>query len=174
MTDNNNDSVFNLNLDGLFSQLSEILVNPTFSNSACSFLLLLWGHFEIAIDESDEGDRATSTRLTTPNIIQVDKGYEIFDYDTLLKTSPGKHYGSYATGRLLTTVKAMIDLLIKRDAKRVRFSGLPAAERVAWLECKKYNIDVHFEADAKTKLLQGRLSELDRFREVVYSLSAKK
>ncbi|MES2141551.1 MAG: hypothetical protein V4471_01510 [Pseudomonadota bacterium] len=175
MTDNNNDLAFNINLDELFSQLSEVLVNPAFSKSACSFLLLLWGYFEITLidDSSEEGDGTTSKGLTGPTIIQVDKGYEIFDYGGYLRTSPGKHYGSYVTGRLLTTVKVMINLLIERGAKHVHFSGLPSAERVAWIECRKYNLRTQFEPDAKAQLLQSRINELDRFREVVYSLSSK-
>ena len=175
MTDNDNDLAFNINLDELFSQLSEVLVNPGFSKSAYSFLLL-WGYFEITLidDSSEEGDGITSKGLTDPTIIQVDKGYEIFDYGNYLRTSPGKYYGSYVTGRLLTTVKVMINLLIERGAKHVHFSGLPSAERVAWLECRKYNINTSFKPDAKAQLLRSRINELDRFREVVYSLSAKK
>ncbi|MES2998769.1 MAG: hypothetical protein V4700_05570 [Pseudomonadota bacterium] len=175
MTDDDNNT-FNINLDELFSQLSEILVDPTFSNkSAYSFLLLLWGYFEIAVlDDSTEGEGGTTaTGLTALNIIQVENGYEVSDYGSSLKTSPGKYYGSYVTGRLLTTVRAMVDLLIKRGAKRVRFSGLPAAERAAWLECKKYHLNTPFEPDEKAELLHDRLKELDRFREVVYSHAIK-
>lgn len=178
MADNNNDVAFNVDLEGLFEQISEILVNPaSFSKSACSFLFLLWGYFEIFImdDESGEGDGTITTANTTmPTIIQVEKGYAIFDYGSSLKTSSGKYYGNYATGRLLTTVKAMVDLLMQRSAKCVRFAGLPAAERVAWLECKKYNVNTSYQPDEKAQLLQSRIKELDRFREVVYSLSAKK
>ncbi|MDQ8039614.1 MAG: hypothetical protein REH83_04330 [Rickettsiella sp.] len=177
MTDNKNNLNFDVNLDELFSQLSEILVNPAFSKSALSFLLLLWGYFEItvldAFEEGGEGTTTRSTVATAPNIIQIENAYDIFDQGIVLKTSPGKYYGNYSTGRLLTTVKAMVNLLIKRGAKQVSFSGLPAAERTAWLECKKHNINTQFEPDKKSQLLQARINELDRFREVVYSLSAK-
>ena len=163
MTSNNENEKFNLNIDQLFSQIAELVDSPINSEQAYLFLLLLWGYFEVSILETHEGSNGEggsgTTTLTVPNIIQIEKAYQIFDYGSHLKTSPGKYYGSYTTGRLLTTVKAMIDLLIKRGAKQVRFNGLAAAKRCAWIECEKSNIQaINFTPDNKGKLLQSQLS----------------
>jgi hypothetical protein len=150
---------FNLNIDELLSQIAGLIDNPINSEQAHLFLLLLWGYFEVSIVETHEdSDGGKSGLLTPPDIIQVEKGYPIFDYGMLLKTSPGKLYGSYATGRLLTTVSSMIDLLVQRGAKRVKIDGLAAAKRFGWVECENKAIKViNFKPDPKEKVLRFRL-----------------
>lgn len=159
MTDDGNFE-FDLNLDKLFAQLADLPGSTAVNHQACLFLLLLWGYFEISLvkvqqaAEGEPGGTGTAI-LVTPTVIDLKQAYQIFDYGSSLKTSPGKHYGSYTTGRLLTTVKAMIDLLIKRGAKQVQFNGLAAAKRFAWMECEKHNISVvNFKPDVREKVVQ--------------------
>ena len=160
MVNNNEIDKFNLNIDELLSQIAGLIDNPINSKQAHLFLLLLWGYFEVSIvethEDSDGGE--SGTLLIRPDIIQVEKGYPIFDYGTLLKTSPGKLYGSYTTGRLLTTVGSMIDLLVQRGAKRVKIDGLAAAKRFGWIECENKAIKViNFKPDHKEKALRFQL-----------------
>lgn len=171
MTSQNEDDRFDLNIDELFNQLAELMDSPINSEQAYFLLLLLWGYFEVFVVEDDEeshgGEGGSYKKYpnSSPNIIQVEKGYQIFDYGSLLKTSSGKFYGSYTTGRLLTTVKSMIDLLIKRGAKQVNFNGLAAAKRFAWIECEKFKIKVNnFTPDNQTLTLRDRLPRLDSLR----------
>ncbi|MFZ0219718.1 MAG: hypothetical protein WAL30_05895 [Candidatus Aquirickettsiella sp.] len=167
MVNNNENSEFNLNLNELFEQLAEFIETPLNSHQAYQFLLLLWNYFEVAIIEEDkesEGGESGAHRKypTRPNIIQVEKGYQIFDYGSRLKTSSGKFYGSYTTGRLLTTVSSMINILIQRGAKQVKIDGLAAAKRFAWLQCEKNAIAViNFKPDLKEKTLQSQLNRLN-------------
>lgn len=157
MTNNNEIDKINLNIDELLSQIAGLIDNPINSEQAHLFLLLLWSYFEVSIvethEDSDGGE--SGTLLTLLDIIQVEKGYPIFDYGTLLKTSSGKFYGSYTTGRLLTTVSSIIEILIQRGAKRVKIDGIAAAKRFAWLECERNAIDViNFKPDPREKTLQ--------------------
>lgn len=160
---NNENHEFNLNLNELFDQLAGFIETPLDSRLAYQFLLLLWNYFEISMleedNESDGGEGGSYKKYPNrPNIIQVEKGYQIFDYGTLLKTSSGKFYGSYTTGRLLTTVNAMIELLVQRGAKRVKIDGLAAAKRFAWIQCENKAIDViNFQPDTKEKTLRSQL-----------------
>lgn len=180
MTNNNENKEFHLNVDELFSQIAELMdssISPLNSQQAYLFLLLLWGYFEVSIVEGtgEDGSGTGTTARAIPNIIQLEKTYQIFDYGSHLKTSPGKYYGSYTTGRLLTTVKAMIALLIKRGAKQLQFDGSAVAKRFAWVECEKNKVKAnHYKPDIKAKMLQDRLSRLDSLRSNVYSYSAKK
>lgn len=153
----------NLNLDELFAQLAEITGNPAIAEQAYLFLLLLWSYFEVAMLQED--GTGVNTTLSKPKIIQVEQGYQIFDYGTHLKTSAGKYYGSYSTGRLLVTVNAMIKLLVERGAQQIQFNGSAAAKRCAWLECEKYKIKViNFKPDSQIHTLRDRLSRLDSLR----------
>ncbi|MEN9450769.1 MAG: hypothetical protein RJA83_1387 [Pseudomonadota bacterium] len=168
------DVEFNLDLDELFAQLAEITQSSDINQQAYQYLLLLWGYFEVAVQDGSEGDTSGSTTLTKPKIIQVDQGYQIFDYRTHLKTAAGKYYGSYATGRLLTTVRGMIKLLSERGAKKLQFAGLDAAKRFASLECEKYKIKVtNFTPDNKTQVLRDRLPRLDSLRNSVPYIPSK-
>lgn len=168
------DAEFNLNLDELFAQLAEITQNSDINQQAYLYLLLLWGYFEVTIQDGSDGDSSGSTMLSKPNIIQVEQGYQIFDYGTHLKTSAGKHYGSYTTGRLLVTVREMIKLLSERGAKKLQFSGLDAAKRLASLECEKYKIKVtNFTPDNKTQILRDRLPRLDILRTSIAFTASK-
>lgn len=150
---------FNLNIDELLSQLAGLIDKPINSEQAHLFLLLLWGYFEVSIVETHEDNGGEGgVSLARPNIIQVEKGYPIFDYGVLLKTSPGKLYGSYTTGRLLTTVSAMIDRLVQRGTKQVKIDGLAAAKRFGWIECESKAIQVlNFKLDHKEKILRLQL-----------------
>ncbi len=162
-----NNVEFELNLDGLFAQLSQLTDRPANSQQAYLFLLRLWGYFEVSMmletqenKKSKNGSNLTTTR-STPNLIQIENGYLVHDYGSYLKASAGEYYPSYATGRLLNTVKAMVHLLIQRGAECLQFDGLAAAKRMAWIECKKCKIKVsNFKADTKTHVLQDRLSRL--------------
>jgi hypothetical protein len=150
---------FNLNLDELLSQIAGLVDNPLGSEQARLFLNLLWSYFEVSVVEHEDNEGGENgTILTRPDIIQVDKGYPIFDYGRLLKTSPGEFYGSYTTGRLLTTVNVMINLLDQRGAKRVKMNGLTAAKRFAWTECENKAIRViNFKLDPREKVLRFQL-----------------
>lgn len=162
MINNNETNQFELNVDELLSQIAELIESRPINNQqAYWFLLTLWGYFEVAILATQQGDDSEGgfATQTKPNIITIKNGYPLFDYGSQLKTSAGNDYGSYTTGRLLTTVKAMMDLLIKRGAKQVRFDGLSAAKRYAWLACEKHNIHViDFTPDNKEKRLQSQLN----------------
>lgn len=162
------DDKFNLN--ELFAQLAEITQSSEINQQAYLYLLLLWAYFEVSIvDETDEAGASGTTSLP-PTILQVNQGFQIFDYGSHLKTSAGKYYGSYTTGRLLNTVREMIQLLSERGAKRLQFVGLDAAKRFAILECEKYKIkSTNFMPDNKTQLLRDRLSRLDSLRNSVYT-----
>jgi hypothetical protein len=175
-----NNLVFDLNLDELFVQLSQLTDTPTTSQQAYLFLLHLWGYFEVSMQEVQENNNSEAgsnpiATPSTPNLIQIENAYIVHDYGSYLRTSAGEYYASYATGRLLNTVKAMLHLLIQRGAKQLQFDGLAAAKHMAWIECEKYQIKVsNFKADNKTQLLQNRLSRLDSLRDSVYSYSSKK
>lgn len=164
------DDEFNLN--ELFAQLAEITQSSEINDQAYSYLLLLWAYFEVSIVDGTDGVGALGTTAVHPTIIQVQQGFQIFDYGTHLKTAAGKYYGSYTTGRLLNTVREMINLLSERGAKRLQFVGLDAAKRLASLECEKYKIKVvNFTPDNKTQLLRDRLPRLDSLRNTVYTAS---
>jgi hypothetical protein len=168
------DAEFNLNLDELFAQLAEITQSPNLNQQAYLYLLLLWGYFEVSVDDGSQGDASGSTTLSKPNIIQMEHTYQIFDYGTYLKTAAGKYYGSYATGRLLVTVREMIKLLSERGAKKIQFSGLDAAKRFASLECEKYKIKVsNFTPDNKTLVLRDRLPRLDSLRHTMHNVGTR-
>ena len=170
------DAEFNLNLDELFTQLAEITQNSEINPQAYLYLLLLWGYFEVSVEDGSQGDSSGSGSaiLSRPNIIQIEQGYQIFDYGTHLKTAAGKYYGSYTTGRLLITVRAIIKLLSERGAKKLQFDGLDAAKRFAWLECEKYKIKVtNFTPDNKTQILHNRLPRLDSLRSSIPYTSSK-
>lgn len=167
------DVEFNLNLDELFAQLAEITQNSDI-NQGYLYLLLLWGYFEVSVDDGSQGDASASTALSRPKIIQIEQAYQIFDYGTHLKTASGKFYGSYTTGRLLTTVREMIKLMSERGAKKLQFVGLDAAKRFASLECEKYKIKAtNFTPDSKTKILRDRLPRLNRLRDSVPHTASK-
>jgi hypothetical protein len=173
MKDDKDDVEFNLNLDELFAQLAEITQNSDINQQAYLYLLLLWGYFEVSMQDGTEGGEGsgTTTIFLKPTIIQVEHGYQIFDYGSHLKTSAGKHYGSYTTGRLLITVREMIRLLSERGAKKIQFTGLDAAKRLAWIECEKYKIKViNFTPDNQTLILRDRLPRLDSLRHNAYSV----
>lgn len=167
------DVEFNLNLDELFAQLAEITQSSDINQQAYLYLLLLWGYFEVSMQDGTEGDASGSISLSKPNVIQIAQGYKIFDYGSHLKTAAGKFYGSYTTGRLLVTVREMIKLLSERGAKKLQFSGLDAAKRFASLECEKYKIKVtNFTPDNKTQILRDRLPRLDSLRtSIAYTAS---
>lgn len=151
------DEKFDLNLEALFAQLAEITQNSDINPQPYLFLLLLWGYFEVSVSKTIASIK--------PNIIQFEQGYPIFDYGSHLKTSAVKNYGSYTTGRLLITAREMVKLLTDRGAKELRFDGLIAAKRVAWLECEKCKIKVvNFIPDNQTLTLRDRLSRLDNLR----------
>ena len=168
------DVEFNLNLDELFAQLAEITQNSDINQQAYLYLLLLWGYFEVSIQDGTEGEGSETTTFIKPTIIQVEQGYQIFDYGSHLKTSAGKYYGSYTTGRLLVTVREMIRLLSERGAKKIQFTGLDAAKRFAWLECEKFKIKViNFTPDSQTLILRDRLPRLDSLRNSVTYTASK-
>ncbi len=48
------DAEFNLNLDELFAQLAEITQNSDINQHAYEYLLLLWGYFEVFMQEGTE------------------------------------------------------------------------------------------------------------------------
>lgn len=177
MTDN---LEFDLNLDELLVQLSQLTDTPTTSQQAYLFLLLLWGYFEVSMPEAQENNNSESgsnpiATRSTANLIQIENGYLVHDYGSYLRTSTGAYYASYTTGRLLTTVKAMLHLLRQRGAKQLQFHGLAAAQRMAWIECEKYQIKVsNLQVDSKTQLLKDRLSRLEYFRACVASFPSKK
>jgi hypothetical protein len=179
MPSNKETDKFDFNIDELLSQLAELTDSSFDSHQAHLFLLLLWAYFEISIVEEDEGTHggegdAYIKYPNEPNIIQVEKGYQVFDYGSHLKTSAGKYYGSYSTGRLLTTVKAMINLLIARGAKKIQFGGLAVAQRFAWLECEANKVKVtNFTPDNKAQRLSDRLSRLDSLRNSVAYTATK-
>lgn len=167
------DVEFNLGLDKLFSQLAELSKDSDINPQAYSYLLLLWGYFEISVPS--EGDTSGPAKLSKPNRIQINESYQILDYGSHLKTASGKHYGSYSTGRLLLTVREMIKLLSERGAKKIQFAGLDAAQRFAWLECEKYKIKVtNFMPDTKTQILCDRLPRLDSLRHSVSYITSGK
>jgi hypothetical protein len=175
-----NNLEFGLNIDQLLAQLNELTDTPYTSQQAYLFLLRRWGYFEVSIQETEENkksedDSSTITTQNTANLIQIENAYLIHDYGSCLKTSAGEYYPSYATtGRLLNAVKEIIYLLNQRGAKQLKFDGLAVAKRMAWIECKKYQIKVSdFTADIKTKLLQDRLSRLEYLRDIVYSYPNK-
>lgn len=164
------DDEFNLN--ELFAQLAEITQSSEINHQAYLYLLLLWAYFEVSIVDGAEGAGSLSTTSLHPTILQVQQGFQIFDYGTHLKTTTGKYYGSYTTGRLLNTVRKMINLLSERGAKRLKFCGLDAAKRFASIECEKYKIKiVNYTPDNKTQLLRDRLPRLDSLRNTVYTVS---
>ena len=172
MTDNSDDHLFDL--DKLFNELSgnklsAIVADKSRFDSANLFLLLLWGYFHITVvnskDEEGEGE-GSITSLTKPRIITLEEGYSIYDFGDYLKTSAGKDYGSYTTSRLLKTAKAMVALLKQRGAKEVEFSGSSVAERLAWLECKRYNIKTSYSS-TKAIALEVRVRNLDRMLNVI-------
>ncbi|WP_342147759.1 hypothetical protein [Rickettsiella endosymbiont of Aleochara curtula] len=168
------DAEFNLNLDELFAQLAEITQSSDINQQAYLYLLLLWAYFEVSMDEGNEGgDASGRIACSKPHIIQIEQAYQIFDYGTHLKTSAGKNYGSYSTGRLLVTVREMIKLMSERGAKKLKFAGLDAAQRFASLECEKYKIKVtNFTPDNKTQILHDRLPRLDSLRtSIAYTAS---
>lgn len=161
-----------LNLNELFAQLAEITQSTEINQQAYLYLLLLWAYFEVSIVDGTDGAGASGTTSLPPTILQVQQGFQIFDYGTHLKTAAGKYYGSYTTGRLLNTVREMINLLSERGAKRLQFVGVEAAKRFASLECEKYKIKVvNFTPDNKTQLLRDRLPRLDSLRNTVYTAS---
>lgn len=182
MTNNNEDTEFHLNVDELLSQIAELMGSRTVSSlnsqQFYSLLLLMWGYFEVSIVEAKQGaigqgGIGTET-LAVPKIFQVENGYQIFDYGSYLKTASGKYYGSYTTGRLLITVKAIIELLVKRGAQRVKMDGLDAAKRLASIECERNHIKiVDYKPNIKDQKLKDRLSRLDHLRTYAYSHSAK-
>lgn len=170
------DAEFNLNLDELFAQLATITQNYDINPQAYLYLLLLWGYFEVSMQDGTEEIEGSGTTIAAirPNIIQVEQGYQIFDYGTHLKTAAGKYYGSYATGRLLTTVREMIKILSARGAKKLQFAGLDAAKRLASLECEKYKIKVtNFTPDNKTQILRDRLPRLDSLRHTMLNVGTR-
>ncbi|MGC1854744.1 MAG: hypothetical protein WA659_05155 [Candidatus Aquirickettsiella sp.] len=168
------DAEFNLSLDELFAQLADITQNSDINQQAYLYLLLLWGYFEVSMQDGSEEDASGSTTLSKPKIIQVEQGFQVFDYGTHLKTSAGKYYGSYATGRLLVTVREMIKLMNERGAKKLQFAGLDAAKRLASLECEKYKIKVsNFIPDNKTLVLRDRLSRLDSLRHTMHNVGTR-
>jgi hypothetical protein len=168
------DAEFNLNLEELFAQLAEITQNSDINQQAYLYLLLLWGYFEVSLDDESQGDASGSIALSKPKIIQIEQAYQIFDYGTHLKTASGKYFGSYATGRLLVTVREMIKLLNERGAKKLQFAGLDAAKRLAWLECEKYKIKVsNFSPDNKTLVLRDRLPRLDSLRHTMHNVGTR-
>lgn len=164
---------FDLDLDELFAQLAELTQSSEINQQAYLYLLLVWAYFEVSIvDGTGESGSSGISTTTHPTVLQVQHGFQIFDYGTHLKTAAGKYYGSYTTGRLLNTVREMIKLLSERGAKRLRFVGLDAAKRFASLECEKYKIKVvNFTPDNKTQLLRDRLPRLDSLRNSVYTVS---
>lgn len=168
------DAEFNLNLEELFAQLAEITQNSDINQQAYLYLLLLWSYFEVSINGTEESGTGGSI-LSKPSIIQIEQGYQIFDYGTQLKTTAGIHYGSYSTGRLLVTVREMIKLMSERGAKKLQFAGIDIARRFAWIECEKYKIKVtNFTPDNKTQILRDRLPRLDSLRNSVeYTVSNK-
>lgn len=165
---------FDLNLDELFAQLAEMTQSSEINQPAYLYLLLLWSYFEVSIVDDDTAEEGTASGTTTfmpPRILQIEQGFQIFDYGTHLKTAVGKYYGSYTTGRLLNTVREMVKLLSERGAKKLKFVGLEAAKRFACLECEKYKIKVtNFTPDNKTQLLRDRLPRLDSLRNNVYTV----
>ncbi len=166
------DTEFNLDLDKLFAQLAEITQTSEVNQQSYLYLLLLWGYFEVSMQDGNEGNASGTIASIKPKIIQVEQGYQIFDYGTYLKTAAGKYYGSYTTGRLLITVREMIKILSERGAKKIEFSGLDAAKRLAWLECEKYKIKVgNFTPDNQTIILRDRLPRLDSLRHNVLYIS---
>lgn len=157
MLNNNEINKLNLNVDELLSQIVGLVDTPINSEQAYLFLLLLWSYFEVSIVKTKDPKQARTARIH-PNIIQVEKGYPIFDYGTLLKTSSGKFYGSYTTSRLLTTVSFIIELLIQRGAKQIKMDGLAAAKRFAWIQCENNAINIiNFKPDRKEKMLRFKL-----------------
>lgn len=162
---------FDLNLDELFAQLAEVTQSSEINQQACLYLLVLWAYFEVSIVDGTSGSGA-SEMTKAPTVLQIQQGFQIFDYGTHLKTAAGKYYGSYTTGRLLNTVCEMIKLLSERGAKKLQFAGLDAAKRYASLECEKYKIKIiNFTPDDKTQLLRDRLPRLDSLRNSVYTVS---
>lgn len=183
MTNSNENKELSLiNVDELLSQIAELLgdrggaVSSVNAQQAYLFLLLIWGYFEVSIVETKQGTTGEGgeTTLAIPKIIQIEKAYQIFDYGSYLKTSPGKYYGSYTTGPLLITVKAMIELLVNRGAKSVKIDGLAAAKRFASIECEKNNIKIaDYKPDIEAQRLKDRLPRLDNLRTQIYPHSAK-
>lgn len=168
------DENFDLNLEALFAELAEITQNSDINQQSYLFLLLLWSYFEVSMSETDSGTTFKTATSVNANIIRVEQGYSIFDYGSHLKTSAGKNYGSYTTGRLLNTVQEMIRLLSERGAKQLQFDGLIAAKRFAWLECEKYKIKVtNFIPDNQTLILRDRLPRLDSLRHNICSKESR-
>ena len=83
---------------------------------ALYYLLLLWGFSQIyPLEPPQEESSGGAT------IIPVDNGWDIFDYGDCLSTSPGEHYRSYSTGKMINTSQEMIELLVKRGVTKVGF-----------------------------------------------------
>lgn len=157
MLNNNEINKLNLNVDELLSQIVGLVDTPINSEQAYLFLLLLWNYFEVSIVKTEDHKQAREA-LILPNIIQVEKGYPIFDYGTLLKTSSGKFYGTYTTSRLFATISVMIELLVQRGAKQIKMDGLASAKRFAWIQCENNSINViNFKPDRKEKMLRFKL-----------------
>lgn len=104
---------------------------------ALYYLLLLWGFFQIyPLEPSQEEKSGGAT------VIPVTDGWDIFDYGDCLSTSPGDHYRSYCTGKLINTSQKMIELLVKREITKIGFLGHEVARRAAWIECLEHDIEI--------------------------------
>lgn len=145
-----NDSTF----EDSFFEIEKIINQSRWLNTEeINYLLSLWGYFYIYQMEPYVGKNKQAKKKKTsnfkgrPKIIRAKSRWKILSYSDGMITSAGDCYGAFATGMMLKTIKFMIEDLAKRGAKTVSFaSNLTAAQRFAWIECKRHNITVsHFE-----------------------------
>lgn len=125
---------------------------------ALYYLLLLWGFFQIyPLEPSQESDSSGGA-----TVIPVDNGWDIYDYGDCLSTSPGEHYRSYCTGKMINSTQEMIEILVKRGVTKVGFLGHEIARRAAWIECVEHEIEIinydptDFDQAIRQRILERR------------------
>lgn len=124
------------------------LVQPTAANADINFfnfvpyLLLLWATFRIYRIMPYQSEEEGGTQSSEVKIITLANGRKIFDYGSYLATSTMEDYGSYCTGKLLTTVEEMVKIMAARGVELVGVVGHVIANRAAWMHCLERGIEV--------------------------------
>lgn len=152
------DDELNRSLAELAELVKPIATEGKVGIDAYFYLLLLWASFHVYPLEPPPGSSSSEPAKITTS----DSGWKIFDYGDCLSTSPGENYGSYCTGKLITTAEEMIRMLAQRGITKVGFLGHDVARRAAWIECLEHNIAIinyeptDFDWEVRFRILEAR------------------
>lgn len=120
-------------------------------------LLLRWGSLTLYIVSPLRPEK------NPPETIEVQNGWTIFDYGNKLVISRGEEWplGYLNNGRLLTSIKRMVDLLLRQGVDSVHASGFPFATRAAWMMLSEYGIKVpNFEPTTEDFKVRDRVNAM--------------